>query len=125
MGCGQALDLLHYVFWPNKWHIVPLKFEIAVTPKSLMIFPSFLASKIMLTSGTRALFGSCNKPSEAWFRLRTFHEPNLYESENQFIGTPVSIGTAQAVLSAKPGREFRLWNDFGTALIQTTNFSCT
>ena len=112
MGCGQALDLLHYVFWPNKWHIVPLKFEIAVTPKSLMIFPSFLASKIMLTSGTRALFGSCNKPSEAWFRLRTFHEPNLYESENQFIGTPVSIGTAQTVLSAKPGREFR----FGTTL---------
>ena len=75
MGCGQALDLLHYVFWPNKWHIVPLKFEIAVTPKSLMIFPSFLASKIMLTSGTRALFGSCNKPSEAWFRRRTFHVP--------------------------------------------------
>ena len=119
MGCGQALDLLHYVFWPNKWHIVPLKFEIAVTPKSLMIFPSFLGSKIMLTSGTRALFGSCNKASEAWFRLRTFHE-----SENQ-IGTPVSIGTAQAVRSAKPGREFRLWNDFGTALIQTPNFSCT
>ena len=123
MGCGQALDLLHYVFWPNKWHIVPLKFEIAVTPKSLMIFPSFLASKIMLTR-TRALFGSCNKASEAWFRPRTFHEPNLYESENQ-IGTPVSIGTAQAVLSAKLGREFRLWNDFGTALIQTPNFSCT
>ena len=38
---------------------------------------------------------------------------------------PVSIWNGSGVLFAWPGREFRLWSDFGTALIQTTNFSCT
>ena len=41
------------------------------------------------------------------------------------LGTPVSIWNGSAVLFAWPGREFRLWSDFGKALIQTSNFSCT
>lgn len=44
MGCGQAFDLLHYLFWPNKWHIMPLKFEIMVTPKAqndIHVIPGF------------------------------------------------------------------------------------
>ena len=39
------------------------------------------------------------------------------------LGTPVSIWNGSAVLSALPGREFRLWIDFATPLIQTQNFS--
>ena len=41
------------------------------------------------------------------------------------LGTPVSIWNGSAVLFALPGREFRLWSNFGTALIQTRNFSST
>ena len=41
------------------------------------------------------------------------------------LGSPVSIWNCSAVLFAWPDREFRLWSDFGTALIQTPNFSCT
>ena len=36
-----------------------------------------------------------------------------------------SIWNGSAVLFAKPGWKFRLWSDFGTALIQTPNFSFT
>ena len=41
------------------------------------------------------------------------------------LGTRISIWKASAVLQAQPGREFRVWSDFGTALIETPNFSCT
>ena len=34
------------------------------------------------------------------------------------LGAPSSIWNGSAVLSAWPRREFRLWSDFGTALIQ-------
>ena len=45
-------------------------------------------------------------------------------ASESIIGTPVSIWNCLAVLFAYPGREFRLWSEFGTALIQTPNFSC-
>ena len=41
------------------------------------------------------------------------------------LGTPVSIRNGSALLFAWPGREFHLWSDFGTVLIQTPNFSYT
>ena len=41
------------------------------------------------------------------------------------LGTPVSIWNGSAVLFAWPGREFHLWSDFGTVLIQAPNFSYT
>ena len=51
-----------------------------------------------------------------------FHVPGFIDALKE---TPVSIWNGLAVHFAYPGREFRLWSDFGTALIQTTNFSRT
>ena len=56
----------------------------------------------------------------AWarFRRRSFHEPSLIhwiiKVHEKFVWTPISIWNGSAVLHAQPGREFRLWNDFGT-----------
>ena len=40
----------------------------------------------------------------------------------RIIGTRISISHGSAVRFALPGQEFRLWTDFGTALIQKAEF---
>ena len=66
-----------------------------------------------------------NLASKARFRRRSFHEPNLIPwIKYMKSSASESIKNGSAVLPAWLGREFRLWNDFVTALIQTPNFSC-
>ena len=77
--------------------------------------------------------------SKAWFKNQTIHELNLHavkyiELSNfkfnflvseSYWGHLFQFGTAQAFLIlAKPVQEFKLWSNFGMALIQMPNFSC-
>jgi len=46
-------------------------------------------------------------------------------ASESILGMPISIWNGSAVLHALLGWEFRPWNDFETALIQTPKFSFT
>ena len=71
-------------------------------------------TKIWLRPGSDAeLFMSRTK----YIELSTWKVRRLNQS-----GTPISIWNGWTVLPAYPGKEYNF--DFGTALIQTSNFSC-
>ena len=68
----------------------------------------------------------CGGPQLSRFTKYLRPKPyTLQQNIPNLLGMPISIWSGSAILHTWTGWEFRLWNNFGMALIQMPNFSYT